>query len=418
MSMGKGASSKFSTLAARDLEQVQMAHLKDRFELAERSVLAEKAVELTNKALEDHEAARGVKRVKPGEILVEHKGNLVTMPLLDGDIMKKHEQGMTLKASKCQHEHEQYSRLLAADPRATYDDLWEALGRGDAVRKQIPKGFDFLPEEPLSADEINVVPRSWQDASVPDEVMNQVTGALVDGYGVRPGLAESMVRTIAGLRAWCSPKVSELRPGQVVWLARGVRKTRRADPKLFVPVILTLVEPGESKATYSHPGEARRVRMRQIERITAEAWRQDGVLTSSDIEWLTGSNGSTIRRLLEAYQERFGVILPTAGTILDMGRTLTHKKIVVEMSLSGLTTQEIARRIYHTTEAVDAYLKAFERVLLLRYYRVPMSAMVRITGHSQSLISEHIALAEKHFPTTESLAAYLTSRGVDLGSPG
>ncbi|MBC7084367.1 MAG: DUF1670 domain-containing protein [Firmicutes bacterium] len=118
-----------------------------------------------------------------------------------------------------------------------------------------------------------------------------------------------------------------------------MKKTRRPDPKLFVPVILTLVEPGESKATYSHPGEARRVRMRQIERITAEAWRQDGVLTSSDIEWLTGSNGSTIRRLLEAYQERFGVILPTAGTILDIGRTLTHKNIVVEMSLSGLTTQ-------------------------------------------------------------------------------
>ena len=33
------------------------------------------------------------------------------------------------------------------------------------------------------------------------------------------------------------------------------------------------------------------------------------------------------------------MIMPTAGTILDMGRTLTHKKNVVEMSLSGLTTQ-------------------------------------------------------------------------------
>jgi len=89
--------------------------------------------------------------------------------------------------------------------------------------------------------------------------------------------------------------------------------------------------------------------------------------------------------------------------IPDMGRTLTHKKVVVEMSLSGLTTQEIARRIYHTTEAVDAYLKAFERVLLLRYYQASISAMVRVTVHSQSLTSEHIALAEKHFPTTESL---------------
>lgn len=49
------------------------------------------------------------------------------------------------------------------------------------------------------------------------------------------------------------------------------------------------------------------------------------------------------------------MILPTAGTVLDMGRTLTHKKIV-EMSLQGLTTQEIARLIYHTPVAMDNYL--------------------------------------------------------------
>ena len=108
--------------------------------------------------------------------------------------MKMHGEGMALKAAKCQHEHEQYSRLLAADPKATYDHLWEILGRGDTVRKRIPKGFDFLPEEPLSLDEINVVPRSPQDVTVPEQVMMQVTGVLVDGYGVRPGLAESEVR--------------------------------------------------------------------------------------------------------------------------------------------------------------------------------------------------------------------------------
>ncbi|MGB9661868.1 MAG: DUF1670 domain-containing protein [Moorellaceae bacterium] len=42
---------------------------------------------------------------------------------------------------------------------------------------------------------------------------------------------------------------------------------------------------------------------------------------------------------------------------------------MVEMSLSGLTTQEIAQRIYHTPEAVENYLKLFDRVLLLRYTR-------------------------------------------------
>jgi len=120
--------------------------------------------------------------------------------------------------------------------------------------------------------------------------------------------------------------------------------------------------------------DLKRLKLRQIERITAQAWHQDGVLTTLDREWLLGISPGTIRQLLEAYHERFGIILPTAGTVLDMGRTLTHKAVVVEMALDGLTTQEIARRIYHTPEAVDNYLRLFDRVLLLKYYRVPVSA--------------------------------------------
>ena len=93
-------------------------------------------------------------------------------------------------------------------------------------------------------------------------------------------------------------------------------------------------------------------------------------MTSSDVEWLTCASASTIRELLEAYQEQFGIILPTAGTVLDMGRTLTHKKIVVEMALDGMTTQEIANRIYHSPVAVDSYLKTFDKLLILRYYQM------------------------------------------------
>ena len=152
----------------------------------------------------------------------------------------------------------------------------------------------------------------------------------------------------------------------------------------------------------------------QIERITTEAWKQDGVLTQLDVEWITGLTSTAIRELLEAYQEKFGIILPTAGTVLDMGRTLTHKKLVVEMSLSGMTTQEIARRIYHTPEAVDAYLKTFDRMLILRYYGLPMGAMIRVLGNGQKLIEEHLALADKHFPSEKELNQYLSGRGVQL----
>ena len=416
---GKGTRNKFATLTARDLRTVQVAHLRTRFELAERSVLAERAVELVNTALERYEAEAGTIRVKPGQLVIEHAGQRIILPLLETKWVSRLGQDMTLAEVKRQHEHEQYCRLVRKDPAATYGVLWRLLGRSEHSRKRAPKEYDFLPDEPLGHESVSALPRRPEDlARVPGPVLEAVAGTLVKDYGCPPGQAEAMIKTIAGIRAWCCPELSELQPGQLVWFAHGTRKSRKTDPRLFVPVILTLLTPEEQDVVIQHRGEFKRLKMRQIERMTTEAWRQDGVLTNSDVEWLTGLTPTVIRELLEGYQEKFGVILPTAGTVLDMGRTLTHKKIVVEMALSGMTTKEIARRIYHTPEAVDAYLRTFDKLLILHHYGLPVSAMARVLGHGRSLIEEHLALVKKHFPQEEDLKNYLASRGVKLEDTG
>ncbi len=412
--MGKGTH-KFSTLTARDLNTVQAAHLRFRFELAEKSVLAEKAVELVNVSFERYEESQGLLRVMPGQIVTEYQGEKVILPLLNTQLVSRLGRDMGLAEVKRHHEHAQYYCLLEQDPEATYGVLWQSLGVNEQSRKRAPKDYDFLPEEPLKSEPGQVLPRNPEDlAAVPGPVMEEAVSVLVEQYGCKKGQAEAMVRAIAGIRAWCCPKLSELAPGQAVWLTYGTRKTRRIDPRLFVPVVLTLLTPEEQQQTLSHRGEFKALKIRQIERMTTEAWRQDGVLTNSDLEWLIGASSSTIRCCLESYQEQFGVILPTAGTILDMGRTLTHKKIVVKMALDGMTTQEIANRIYHSTVAVDAYLKTFDKLLILRYYKMPLSAIIRVLGHGRKLIEEHLALAEEYFPTEKALIAYLEGRGVAL----
>jgi len=203
-------------------------------------------------------------------------------------------------------------------------------------------------------------------------------------------------------------------PGQLVWFAYSTKNRRRGGPKLFVPVVLTLLTAEEQKLNISHSGKFKALKIHQIERITTEAWQQNAVLTASDLEWLLGISSAMLRSLLEAYQEKFGVVLPTAGTVLDMGRTLTHKKLVIEMSLNGMTTNEIANHVFHSAQSVDAYLKTFDKLLVLRYYRMPYSAIMRVLGHSRKLIEEHMAIADKHFPTEEELASYLEGRGIAL----
>lgn len=328
--MMTGSRGRFSTLAARDLTVVQVAHLRERFELAEKSVLAERAVAIVNAAFDEYERAAGEERVRPGEVVVEHNGELLVLPLLEKKWIERLSRGMGLAEVKRQHEHDQYCCLASHDPEATYGTLWQLLGHRDEVRRRTPKGYDFLPDEPLPASTTRPPARDPDDlAAVPEPVMKTSLKALVDDYGCAPGEAEAMVKAIAGLRAWCCPRVSELSPGQAVWLAHGTKKVRRRDRKLFVPVVLTLLT-ADDQQHFQHGGEFKAAKIRQIERITTEAWKQNGVLTNSDLEWLTRVSQVTIRKLLESYQEKFGVILPTAGTVFDMGRTLTHKKIVVE----------------------------------------------------------------------------------------
>lgn len=405
---------RYAALPNRDVEPVQLAHLKERFELAPRSLLAEEAVRRTNEVLTAHEARTGQKRVVPGEMVIEHNDKPFSIPLLSARWSRKVAEGFPVAAARRHLEHEQLDRLLAVEPELTLDTLWRWTDQKELVVRRSGSRETVLPDQPLDADTLEVIPRRPGDVALPESVLKPVVDGLVQDYGAKPAQARAMVELAAGIREWCCPELRHLRPGQVVWLVYGTRRGRRGSPRLLVPVVLTLLAPEDLDVPLVNRGDLKALKIRQLERITTEAWKQDGVLTMLDLEWLLGVNGALLRELLDLYHEQFGVLLPTAGTVLDMGRTLTHKTVVVEMALQGLSTQEIARRIYHTPEAVDQYLRAFDRVLMLRYYRVPTKAMCRVTGYSLQLVEEHLALADKHFPTEEALTGYLANRGVEL----
>ena len=407
----------YSTLPQRDVQHVQVAHLKHRFELAQDSFLAQQVAILTNSALDEHEAKGGIRRVKPGELYVRRGEEDLLLPLLSYPWATALAEGFSPRTVKRHLELEQYLILQKVDKTATLEDIWKLTDQGELARKSAPKGFEYLPETPLNTEKM-VHLHLQKEAVVPAEVFKELVEKLTADYGMRPALAEAMVQTAAELRAWCCPLLSELASGQVVWLVHGTHRSRRTDPRLFTPVVLTLLTPEEHNLDLNHRGEFKKVKMAQLERITAEAWRQDGVLTTLDIQWLLSLSPGLARELLESYQEQFGILLPTAGTVLDMGRSLTHKTIVIEMFLQGQTAHQIARRIFHTEEAVDAYIKVFDRVLILKYFGMPENLMQRVTGHSIALLKEHLALAEKHFPTKEALMEYLGQRNISLDMTG
>ncbi len=412
MQQGKGSQNRYAALPARDVTPVQESYLKQHFELAPRSELAEAVVSMTNKELEAHETETNTQRLRPGQMLIEQDGEFTPIPLLSRHWSLKLAEGFSVSAVRRHLEFEQLRALWERDGQTTLPQLWRWTDQKELAQKR--GGTDFLPEEPLDVETLGVSPRPMDDMALPEVVLAPIVAILNQDYGVKPALARAMVSRAAQLRQWCCPRLKELRPGQVVWLVYSTRRMKRGQARLLVPVVLNLLTPDEQALTLVSRGDLKALKVRQAERITAEAWQQDGVLTMLDMEWLLGLNGAALRQLLTAYQEQFGVILPTAGTVLDMGRTLTHKTIVIDMALDGMSTQQIARRIFHTPEAVDNYLRLFDRVLVLRYYRMPPHLIRQVTGHSIALVKEHLALAEKHFPTELALVEYLCGRGVEL----
>ena len=89
--------------------------------------------------------------------------------------------------------------------------------------------------------------------------------------------------------------------------------------------------------------------------------------------------------------------MPTAGTILDVGRCLTHKKEAIELSLAGYKTQEIPKKLFHTPEAIDRYLDQFEKVALLNYkYDVPQHTIAYTLDCGYSLVGEYLDIIKDH----------------------
>jgi predicted transcriptional regulator len=163
----------------------------------------------------------------------------------------------------------------------------------------------------------------------------------------------------------------------------------------LVPVRLTLLHPDE--LVQASRGTAwEELREPRVVRLLEQAYEQGGVLGQHDVAVLLGLSQSTVSRLIRNYQQRTGKVLPFRGTVHDLGRTLTHKRQTVELRLQGLLTQEIARRIHHTPEAVDAYLTQFERVYQLHRDGKTIPQITFLTAIAQSLVRQYIQMIEDY----------------------
>ena len=182
--------------------------------------------------------------------------------------------------------------------------------------------------------------------------------------------------------------------GQILWFGVKVLEKpnygKNSKNTPLTPIVLTMISKEDldmKNAGYSD----REIREKKIVRLFKEAYGQSALLTHSDGAFLLHISTGMVSKQLKEYMERTGEVVPTRGIIHDIGRAMTHKKIILELYRKGYQTPEIARMANHTEQACDRYIKAYKKVEKLNR-TMKSEEIAQILGMGKSLVEEYIRI--------------------------
>ena len=195
------------------------------------------------------------------------------------------------------------------------------------------------------------------------------------------------------------PEERYLRYGQLVWMAvpmdeypqrgKAIVKTR------MKPIILTYVA-AEDVESFRDGFTSRELRIKRLVRWCHQAYDQGALLTQLDLAVLLNVCDAVVSDYVNEWQKTTGEILPTRGNIHDLSGAITHKKEIITLYLQGYLTPTIAAKTKHSKEAVDRYIRDYEKVKVVRSATADIDNISQITGLSKRVISQYLDLMPEH----------------------
>jgi hypothetical protein len=211
---------------------------------------------------------------------------------------------------------------------------------------------------------------------------------------------QTLVNAIAELVHAHFPSTSHLGQGQIRWTA--VHKDEKSSygktisQSRLTPVVLDLLPAAEIQAR-AEGAKLRDVKKDAVARIFTQAYEQSGVLTNAEVSLLLKLSPGTVGSYRREWEKEHERLLPTRGSIHDMGPTLTHKKIILQkLIFEGKTVETVCRETDHSPEAVLRYTINFKQVIMCQSKGLDVTQTAFATKLSVRLIEEHRALAEEY----------------------
>ena len=190
---------------------------------------------------------------------------------------------------------------------------------------------------------------------------------------------------------------ASMKPGQILFEVVAVENS--AKEKLsncqMKTVVLTLDAGGDDLKVRELEGVIG-LRRYRLQRIAIEAFQQGGLLTVEDIaNRLLNCGERTVVRDIKAFRDK-DILLPLRSTIKDMGRSISHRQMIVKNWLLGMEFSEISRKTNHSIEAIANYVDKFKRVVCLAKDNNEISTIA-------FLVKISICLAQQYYDLYQTL---------------
>lgn len=218
------------------------------------------------------------------------------------------------------------------------------------------------------------------------------------GFG-GPRIREMFVEEIERMVEQFYPTSSYVPAGYLPWF--GIAKEDKpgrgksmAETKLRLAILPFITQ--EDIINLDDDKPQSEVLEQRIARVLIEAARQKTVLSGIDLSLMFGVSTSKISKCIRNYEAKHSVILPTRGTIHDLGPSISHKVVICKKKLlEHKDTLQIAKETFHSPESVDRYLLSFYRVRFCINKGMNPDETSFATQLSPSLVHEYSELHNK-----------------------
>lgn len=202
-------------------------------------------------------------------------------------------------------------------------------------------------------------------------------------------------------------------PGHIVWrgtLDEGRKPPagRRAEDEPTITAVLPLMTDEEiaervqgcpkglRASTWAHQRDIHRV----VRLVEAGLSNPNGrlLLSLADLSLLINRSIGTVRRCILDHFEQTGELLPIKGYVLDQGSSPTHKGVILRVYEKGIAPPDIARITGHSLEAVDRYIKDYERVKVLLGKGLRVTEIGHAIGRGQRTVQQYYKIALEFHP--------------------